>query len=137
MHELMSRFSIIHRQSSVELDRKLKAHPVTASQYTHILVICEHPGISQEEISHRLRTDKGSVARTIKQFENEGYVVRRTSSRDRRSYQLFPTEKARELYRAIHGIAVESENQLVKNFTQPERETLIRLLDKVIQNLNE
>ncbi len=135
MHELMSRFSIIHRQSSIALDRKLKAEQISASQYTHILVICENPGVSQEEISRLLRIDKGSVARTIQQFERKGYVTRIVSAQDKRQYQLFPTEKATDLYRRIRNVAVQSEEALTRGLTTAQRETLIALLDRVIENL--
>lgn len=135
MHDFMSRFAVIHRQSSVYLDRKLKRDHVTGSQYTHILVICENPGISQEEISERLKIDKGPVARTVKQFELDGYVTRTVSPEDKRQYQLYPTEKALALYRKLHGTAMESEERLTRGFTEEERAQLKRLLDKVIRNL--
>lgn len=137
MHEFMSRFSIIHRQSSMYLDRQLRKHDITGSQYTHILVICENPGISQEEISNKLKIDKGSVARTIKQFELEGYITRLISAGDKRQYQIYPTDKARAVYENIHGIAVASENRLTKDFTEIERNILKNLLDKVVKNLEE
>lgn len=135
MHEFMSRFSIIHRQSSMYLDRQLKAHNITGSQYTHILVICENPGISQEEISDRLKIDKGPVARTVKQFEEAGYVTRLVSSEDKRQYQIYPTEKAKTIYDNIHGLAMASESRLTTGFTDIERDVLKDLLDKIIANL--
>jgi len=119
------------------LDRRLKEHDITGSQYTHILVICENPGISQEELSDKLKIDKGSVARTIKLFEKERYITRLVSTEDKRQYQIYPTDEARAVYEKIHGIAIASENRLTKNFTDIEREILKNLLDKVIANLEE
>lgn len=137
MHEFMSRFSVIHRQSSLYLDRRLKEHRITGSRYTHILVICENPGISQEEISDRLKIDKGPVARTIKEFTQEGYVTRVVDAADKRQYHLYPTPKAEALYAEIHGIAMASEQRLTQGFTDIEREVLKNLLDKVVANLGE
>ncbi len=119
------------------LDRRLREDNITGSQYTHILVICENPGVSQEEISDKLKIDKGSVARMIKQFEKEGYVTRLTSTEDKRQYRIYPTGKAKALYEKIHGIAIASENRLTRDFTNIEREILKNLLDKVILNLEE
>lgn len=137
MHEFISRFSIIHRQSSMFLDRQLKGHNITGSQYTHILVICENPGISQEEISDKLKINKGPVARTLQQFEKDGYITRLVSAEDKRQYQIYPTEAAKTVYEKIHGIAVAGENRLTAGFTEIEREILINLLDKVVANLEE
>jgi DNA-binding MarR family transcriptional regulator len=117
------------------LDRQLKKEDITASQYTYILVICENPGVSQEQISEMLKIDKGSVARTIKQFAKEEYITRMVSQEDRRQYCIYPTEKAREIYTKIQGLAVQSESRLVQNFTDIEREILKNLLDKVIGNI--
>lgn len=136
MHEFMSRFSIIHRQSEMYLDRQIKKDRLTASQYTYILVICENPGISQEQISIKLKIDKGSVARTIKIFEKKRYVTRKISSEDKRLYQIFPTPKASTLYKNIYTVAADSENLLTEGFSDSERTTLMNLLDKVIANLN-
>lgn len=135
MHEFMSRFSIIHRQSSAYLDRQLKQHGITASRYTYILVICENPGVSQEEIAERLKIDKGSVARAIQQFEADGYITRYTAAEDKRQYRVHPTEKARALYENIHGIAMDVESRLTTGFTEIEREILLHLLDNVVLNL--
>ncbi len=137
MHELMRRFSVIHRQSAMYLDRRLRAHRMTASQYTYILVICENPGISQEEISGRLKIDKGSVARAMKQFEETDYVVRRASPADRRQYEIRPTQRALTAYADIQKIAADSEERLTRGFTPIEREVLIAILDKVLANIDE
>ena len=135
MHEFMNRFSVIHRQSTMYLNRHLKKDGVTGSQYTHILVICENPGVSQEDISDQLKIDKGSVARTIKHFERDGYITRLTSSEDKRQYKIYPTDKGKALYKKIHRIAIDSENRLTKEFTDTERKTLKDLLGKVVKNL--
>ncbi|GAU75975.1 MarR family winged helix-turn-helix transcriptional regulator [Fusibacter sp. 3D3] len=135
MHDFMNRFSILHRHSTIYLDRHLKMDGITGSQYTHILVICENPGVSQEDISDKLKIDKGSVARTVKQFEREGYITRLTSIEDKRQYRIYPTDKGKALYSKVHGIAIESENRLTKEFTDIEREILKNLLDKVMLNL--
>ncbi|HRX57403.1 MAG TPA: MarR family transcriptional regulator [Eubacteriales bacterium] len=137
MHEFMSRFAIIHRQASVYLDRQLKNHHITGSQYTHILVICENPGISQEEISEKLKIDKGPVARTVKQFEQDGLVRRLISAEDKRQYQIYPTAAGKALYDSIRGVAVASENRLTRGFSDVERELLKKLLDQVCANLKE
>lgn len=135
MHEFMSRFSMIHRQSSAYLNRHLKQHGITASRYTYILIICATPGVSQEEIAGRLKINKGSMARAIQQFEADGHVTRCTAAGDKRQYRVHPTEKARALYENIHGIAMDVENRLPTEFTKIEWEILLHLLDNVVLNL--
>lgn len=135
MHEFMSRFAVIHRQSSNILDRQLKKYNITGSQYIYILVICENPGISQEEISDKLKIDKGSVARAVKLFEKNKFIIRNISENDKRQYKILPTSKAFATYEKIHGLAITIEDRLTEGFTDIEREILKNLLDKVIINL--
>jgi len=74
-------------------------------------------------------------ATLLREFEKDGYVTRIVSEKDKRQYQIYPTEKAKAVYEQIHGIAVASEDRLTRNFTEIEREVLKNLLDKVIANL--
>jgi DNA-binding MarR family transcriptional regulator len=80
MHNtLIRRFSFIPRQSGINLDRQLKKLNLSFGQFLYIMCICENAGLSQENLSSRLKIDKGSVARTVKQLEADGYITRSVS----------------------------------------------------------
>jgi DNA-binding MarR family transcriptional regulator len=91
--------------------------------------------MSQEELASELRIDKGSVAKTIKQLESKNYVKRKTSSKDRRQYQVYPTELAKSIYPTIVEINTNYEHHLTKNLTPIESDVFKQLIDKISENL--
>lgn len=133
---LVRRFSILHRQSGIYLDRKLRALDIKVGQFLYLVCICEQPGLSQEQLASLLRIDKGSVARTVKQLVQDGYLRREVCPRDRRQYQLYPTEKAWEAHAHIGEITRQWEQRLVQQLTDIEVEVLKGLLDKVAHTLD-
>lgn len=135
MDNLLKRFSIIHRRSGINLDKKLKNHGITSGQFYHIMYICDFPGISQETIAHEFLVDKASVARTVKLLEREGYITHTISPEDRRQHQLWPSEKALALYNTILSAILEWEQELTKNLTDIEIVVLKSLLDKMVKHI--
>jgi MarR family transcriptional regulator for hemolysin len=136
MHNtLIRRFSFIHRQSGINLDRQLKKLNLSFGQFLYIMCICENAGLSQENLSSRLKIDKGSVARTVKQLEADGYITRSVSPDDRRVQQIFPTGQAMRQYEQIARISRDWEKVLTSGLTEIETNILISLLDKVIANI--
>lgn len=135
MSNLVSSFSIIHRQSAIYLDRELHTLGVSFGQFMYIVCICEQEGISQEKMAELLRIDRSAVARQAKQLEQDGYILRQTDPRDRRQYRLVPTEKAKEVHVHIRAILRGWEKELTQNLTEIEASVLGDLLDKVILSL--
>jgi DNA-binding MarR family transcriptional regulator len=135
MNYLISDFSILHRQSDIFLTRKLSPLGLGANQFTYILCLCEHPGISQEQLSAFLRIDKGSVAKTVRQLCDQDYFIRKVSETDKRQYELFPTEKATGVYDQLHEIVMEYEHYITRGLTPIEADVLRNLLDKLSDNI--
>lgn len=135
MRSLVNSFSIIHRQSAIMLDRKLRALNLPVGQFMYILCICANEGMSQEQVAAQLRIDKGAIARTTRHLLEEGYIERQVSPADRRQYQIFPTEKSRRIHHEINDISSEWEEKLTSELTDIEADLLKSLLDKVVQAL--
>ncbi len=60
----------------------------------YLSILCESPGISQEQLARRLYTNKSNIARQIAFLEEGGYVSRETDAEDKRLLHVYPTEKA-------------------------------------------
>lgn len=135
MNYLISSFSILHRQSDIFLTKKLSDLGLSSNQFIYIMCLCEHPGISQEQLSAYLRVDKGSVAKSVHQMSELGYIRRTVSETDKRQYELFPTEKATDVYPKIHEIIMEYEKYITRNLTPIESDILRSLLEKLTENI--
>ena len=71
---------------------------LSSSQVTIIIETCKNSGISQTELVKRLSHEKSVVAKAIAKLIAAGYITREQNPKDKRAFNLFPTEKAQEVY---------------------------------------
>lgn len=89
-------------------DLKYKQFNLQKGQFTFLTRLCEHPGINLKDLTAMLKVDKGTTTKAIQKLEEAGYVKKIQNGRDKREYNLQPTEKALEIYDII--IAEENRN---------------------------
>jgi DNA-binding MarR family transcriptional regulator len=126
--------SFLYRQAQVYLADKLKPYNIGSGQYPFLLTLYKSDGISQEELSSRLMLDKGTTARAIEKLEKEGYVVRVTNPRDKRAYNVFITDKARELKPVLDEILGSWTDILEADLSEEERAMLYVILNKMVNS---
>lgn len=134
-HSYMKHFSIIHRFSVMYHIKALKQYNIHGHQMGYIYHICRTPGLSQEDLASCLRLNKASVAKGLRYLISEGYVRRVQNQRDRRAYQLFPTEKAKALDQACTRTIDDFEAVLTRGMTEEEKAAFQRLVTKACENV--
>ncbi|MED4040851.1 MarR family winged helix-turn-helix transcriptional regulator [Niallia taxi] len=128
--------SVIHRQNQKFLLKAFKNYNIgNGGQYAFLKSIIQSPGINQDELTSKLKFDKATTARSVSQLEKAGYIRKETSENDRRANELFPTEKAIQVYPHIQFVLNELNKELTKNLTDDERKQLISLLKKIDNGL--
>ncbi|TRZ38144.1 MarR family transcriptional regulator [Niallia circulans] len=128
--------SVIHRQNQKYLLKAFKNYNIgNGGQYAFLKSIIQSPGINQDELTSKLKFDKATTARSVSQLEKAGYIRKETSETDRRANELFPTEKAIDVYPHIQFVLAELNKELTKNLTDDERTQLISLLKKIDNGL--
>ncbi|WP_331775380.1 MarR family winged helix-turn-helix transcriptional regulator [Sulfurospirillum sp. 1612] len=134
MKDLTKYISVSYRRTQMFYTEHLKETEISSGQFMYIVCICEHIGLTQDELSHRLIIDKSTVARVLSQLESSGFVTKKTNTHDRREFHLFPTEKALAIYPKIVQLKEEWHHKLVENLSDIERDILAKLLEKVMEN---
>lgn len=134
-HTYMKSFSIIHRFSVMYHIKALKKYNIHGHQMGYIYHICETPGLSQEDLASCLRLNKASVAKGLRYLISEGYVRRVQNEKDKRAYQLFPTEKAKALSLECIQTINDFEEILTRGMTETEKETFQKLMTKACDNV--
>ena len=124
-------FAHIYRQSVVFYAARLKELGLNGGQLPHLLCVCDHPGLTQEQIAEKTRTDKSTVTKMLKQLVEMDLVERRGNADDRRSYNVFPTQKALAIYPIIAAEKRRWHEALTRDLTDTEREILRLLLEKL------
>ena len=66
-------------------------------EYTLLLMVSENPGASQSNVCEALGIQKANCVPTMSELERRGFIIRRKSSNDARSYQLQVTNKGKRI----------------------------------------
>lgn len=120
------------------MDARVSQYDVTPAQ-THVLLYLHHHGgqAPQCELTSHLRVKPSTANGVLDRMEEKGLVRRSISGSDARRRLITLTEKGAEQQTRFRQCFLEAEEAMVRGFTQSERETLMTLLDRVIQNLKE
>lgn len=126
--------SQIHRKSNVFITRRLSKYGIGSGQYMFLIKLYNQEGINQEALSESLFIDKGTTARAIKRLEEECIIYRIKDETDKRSYNIYLTDKAKNIKSEVFEILEEWENIITLNLSNEEKDEIIRILKKVSTN---
>jgi DNA-binding MarR family transcriptional regulator len=82
-----------------------------------------------------MRHDNGALTRLLDQLEERGFVERQRSDEDRRVVKLDLTAAGRRKVAELLPLAVDGLNNAVSTFSKAEFSDLVRLLNKLVDNL--
>ena len=120
--------SILYRKSHIWLNNGCARYGLTAAQAVVILIVCDFKALTQDDITKRLSLDKSVIAKTVTKLEELGFIVRTTNARDKRTYDICPTEKALAVYPAIRDQIDASFTRMTQQMTAEEQAEFKRLL---------
>jgi len=120
--------SILYRKSHIWLNNGCAQYSLTAAQAVVILIVCDFKSLTQDEITKRLSLDKSVIAKTVTKLEERGFIIRSTNAKDKRTYDISPTQKAWEVYPFVKEQIDESFQRMTQQMTDKEREEFKRLL---------
>lgn len=126
--------SQLHRYSNVYMNKALLPSNIGAGQYQFLAMLFQHEGLSQDELAHLLKMDKGTTARAIAKLEKEGFVERKVFSVDKRVRKLYLTDKAYLFEAKLNEILSAWKHVLTDNMSDDEREYTLKMLEKMALN---
>ncbi|SMC35123.1 MarR family winged helix-turn-helix transcriptional regulator [Sporomusa malonica] len=127
--------SLIYRYSQIFFNSELKKYNLGSGQYIFLISLFKNNGISQEQLSDIVKIDKATTARAVAKLVNENYVIRKISENDKRAYNLYATDKAESIKNILFGILDSWNEIMLENIDRKERETLLKLIEKVGSNI--
>ena len=125
-------------QLLVRVERLFRDYGLTASQY-NILRILRGEGqpLPMLEIANRTVKVVPGITGLIDRLEAAGFVRRERSTADRRVIFVSITEKALEVLARLDEPLVAREKKLIGHLSPAEQRELIRLLEKIRDQLNQ
>ena len=93
-----------------------------------------HGECEQKTIAEYCEIEPATAGNILTRMEAAGLVIRRNRPGNRRSLYVSLTDRGAELARTLCGIFLSAEAQMTAGLTDEEQATLIRLLEKCVQN---
>ena len=131
MPKIMRMLNIISRCQSLYRNEKMPNSEIKACHHSFIFAICNHPGMSQDQISQSICLNKSTVARTLNNLEENGYIIRRVSESDKRATLVYPSEKMLEIFPRIKEISEEWNNKISLNISPGEMDIFMSVLSRI------
>lgn len=104
---------------------------ITSKQNGTLLIIHEHPKLTQKEIALLQRVDQTTMGQIIDQLEEKKLVVRVKHPSDRRAYCLALTDTGEKLIVSLWADMKRCEAVFLKKLNPNEIELLFGILDKI------
>lgn len=122
--------------ASVQLLRSLNRNPTYRAIVPHLIgapaVVSALPGLSQTELGHYLGVERATSGKQVAACIKRGWIRREVSSHDKRRYSLYVTAKGQRMLREVAQIIPRHEREHTAVLTEEDRQTLKRLLRKLI-----
>ncbi|AGN17108.1 MULTISPECIES: MarR family winged helix-turn-helix transcriptional regulator [Methanobrevibacter] len=110
------------------LNKELEKYNINSIQSLFLVKLNYFDDLSQNDLARIFNLSKGSVAKSLKKLENEGYIIRKTDNEDFRRNIIELTDKSLEIIPKIKeingewetymGISEDSKlNNLIKDLT--------------------
>lgn len=123
--------SIYNRAIREWINIQLKDVPeLNDSNYYYVLLVFENPGISQKDLIKGIYREQSIVTKAIKFLIEHGWLRREKNDQDRRKSKIFVTEKGRDNYQFLKGIASGASEFAIQGLSEDEATQLQALIKK-------
>lgn len=113
------------------------SYGLSAAQWRLLVRVVKDEGVAQARLAELLEIEPISVSRLLDRMEESGWVERRQDAADRRVRMIFPTDKSRQAFGAIKGVAGEVFEQAMAGLDHQQRQGLVLGLKTIVHNLAE
>ncbi|HZR04356.1 MAG TPA: MarR family transcriptional regulator [Candidatus Udaeobacter sp.] len=127
--------SLLHgtaRAWRLKLDERLKPMGLSQAKWRTLLHLSlAGDALTQAEVAARLGIEEPSLATLLHRLENEGWVARKSSMRDRRCKMVLLRRRAQNVISQINAAAEELRHELLENISATDLRTCVRVLTQI------
>jgi len=132
---ILREIGMIARCVNTIADAEYKRFNLEKGQFLYVVRVCEYPGINQETLSDMLKVDRSTTAKAVGKLIKQGYMRKERSEKDKRSYKLFPTPRARQAFSVLRGVEDKAAASALRDYSDDERMMILTLLAKMRKNV--
>jgi len=129
------RLSILsNRISGIIAETYRDKFALSITEWRIMAVLGEYSGASADEVSLKIQIEKSIVSRALQKLLARHLVEREVDESDRRRQNLSLTKVGLEIYKQVVPVSYDYEEQLLECFSQKERETFDKLIDRLYEH---
>ncbi|KRE98894.1 hypothetical protein ASG89_28435 [Paenibacillus sp. Soil766] len=126
--------SLIYRYGQMYIGDHLRQFEIGRGQHIFLNALYKEDGLTQEELSDYLKIDKGTTAKALKKLEEQGYIMRIVSEKDKRCNEVFLTDKARGIKEDVRKVLTDWRERLTFGMSDEEKQMALTILEKMGHN---
>jgi DNA-binding MarR family transcriptional regulator len=115
-----------------DADHELEAFGFGRAHHRVMHFVHRYPGLKVADLLDVLRITKQSLGRVLKQLLDEGYIVQKTGSNDRRQRLLYATAKGEALVAKLAGLQTDRINRAIQGIDAAGQEAVRQFLRAMI-----
>ena len=131
--------SILIKKSARLLEKKanvlLKPHRLTYGFTYFLMALYDKNGLTQTELQKIIGIEQPTVVRTLDRMARNGLIVRRSSSKDRRVFHIYLTERAISCKSIVLSTSANLNKILLSGLNEDEKAMLHKHLQRLVVNL--
>jgi len=108
---------------------------IGSGRISYLFMLYIKEGLTQQEMANRLQADKGAVARTLAQLEEQGYVSRRRDPCDKRVTRVYLTDKSKMLQGDLERAVERVISRLHEEIAGEEQDIIKAQLKQMLESL--
>jgi len=117
-----------HQKAHGLLKKKLIPYGLTNMQHLILEGLWYQEGATAAELSKLLILDKATLSGIIDRLDDAGWIEKRLDKNDKRSFRLYPSNKANDIKNELIDVRRKGNDQLLTDFTIEEKIIFKRLL---------
>ncbi|SDH96075.1 MarR family winged helix-turn-helix transcriptional regulator [Desulfosporosinus hippei] len=119
-----------------KLFQRFSEYNVTPEQWSVLNCLWTQEGLTPKELADMIFKDKPNTNRILEKLETKELIVRKPHPVDRRSYQVFLTNRGWALKEELVPKAVELLEEATKGIEQQKLAEMIKLLNQIYDNIS-
>lgn len=123
--------AILHRREQKYMIQTMKEYGIGYSSYNFLFYLSANPGSSQKEMCENMAVNEALAVRTMKKLEKEGFIQRKKSEENGRSYAIYLTEKGEETIPRMRRALAKWWPQVLSVLSEEEQQLMVSGLEKM------
>lgn len=126
---------VMQKRMRRHMSMALNKDDITLEQFVVLYNLIDQDGINQKKLSSKVDKDQATLARILDILEGRGYVVRRTTEKDRRAFLVFITDEGKQKVKTVAKRLGVVHNRIVEGIPSSKVDLFIDLIKQMNENL--